>query len=308
MSLNTSPALDPDTAELFRRSGRIASQARELGMGLIAPGVALRKVLDEVEDFIRDSGAGPAFPAQTSRNHIAAHYCPSPNDATVYQEGDVVKIDIGVEIDGWVSDNAATKYLGDDPRLQRLVDASRAALNAAIAKITPGVKVTVLSTEIEKVIEEHGFRPVYNLTGHGVNQWTVHCAPQIPATPDRHNKAVLRPGMVVAIEPFATDGRGNVGDHGRAEIFMIIRPPKKMKGIDPEVWEVIANMNGLPFARCTFPPRLRGEKLESSLQRMLRMGAMMVFPPLVDPNPSVMISQAEHTVMILEDGIEVITK
>jgi len=270
--------------------------------------VSLRKVMDEVEDFIRANGAGPAFPAQTSRNHVAAHYCPAPNDATVYQEGDMVKIDIGVEIDGWVSDNAATKYLGDDPKYQSLVEASRDALNAAIAKAGPGVKVSTLSEAIENAIEARGFRPVYNLTGHGVNRWTVHCAPQIPASPDRHEDAILKPGMVIAIEPFATDGKGQVSDRGRAEVFMVRKAPHKFKGIDPAVWQVIEDMNGLPFARCTFPSILRGEKLEGSLQRLMRIGAIMAFPPLADSDPSVMISQAEHTLMILSDGAEVVTQ
>jgi methionyl aminopeptidase len=263
--------------------------------------------MDEVETFIRDSGGGPAFPAQTSRNAIAAHYCPAPNDATLYQEGDVVKVDIGVEVDGWVTDNAATKYLGEDPTLQKLVQAAQDALLSALELAGPGVMVSKLSRAIESAIEGHGFRPVYNLTGHGVDRWKVHCAPQIPPTPDRHSDSELQPGMVIAIEPFATDGKGTVSDKGRAEVFMLLRNPRKMKGVDPEVWEVIEHMNGLPFARCTFPSALRGDRLESSLQRLLRTGSVMAFPPLVDPDAGVMVSQAEHTALILDDGIEVLT-
>ncbi|HJM39014.1 MAG TPA: type II methionyl aminopeptidase [Planctomycetota bacterium] len=307
LSPKSAPKLDLEALEKLRLSGRIACSARELAISKVLPGVTLRAVMDEVESFIRDSGGGPAFPAQTSRNAIAAHYCPAPNDATVYQEGDVVKVDIGVEVDGWVSDNAETKYLGEDPALHKLVRASQDALEDALSLAGPGVMVSELSKAIESAITRHGFRPVYNLTGHGVDRWKVHCAPQIPPTPDRHRDTQLLPGMVIAIEPFATDGEGTVGDKGRAEVFMVLRSPRKMKGVDRDVWEVIERMNGLPFARCTFPPALRGEKLESSLQRLLRVGSIMAFPPLVDPKPGVMISQAEHTALILEDGIEIIT-
>jgi len=307
MAASSLPALHLEAVEKFRIAGRIARDARGLAISKILPGASLREVMEEVEDFIREQGAGMAFPAQTSRNACAAHYCPSPNDNTVYQEGDVVKVDIGVEVDGYVADNAETKYLGEEEHYQNLVAASRAGLDAAIATAGPGVAVRAISTEIEKAIEGFGFRPVYNLTGHGVDRWTVHCAPQIPAAPDRHDDAVLQPGMVIAIEPFATDGKGHVGDRGRAEIFMIHRPPRKMKGVDPDVWNIIDAMQGLPFARRYFPPHLRGDRLESTLQRLMRIGSVIAFPPLVDPDGSVMVAQTEHTMIIHEDGVEVIT-
>ncbi len=274
---------------------------------MIQPGVLLREVVETVEGFIRDHGGGPAFPAQTSRNAIAAHYCPAPQDDTRYQEGDVAKLDVGVEVDGYVADTATTAYLGEDPDLKRLVRASRAGLDAALAVAAPNMAIQELSREIERAIEGEGFHPVYNLTGHGVGRWTVHTSPQVPASPDRHDRARLLPGMVVAIEPFATDGAGQVSERGRAEVFMVTRPPRKMKGIDAAAWQVIEEMRGLPFARRSFPTSVSPDAVESTLARLLRTGCLMAFPPLVDPNPAVMISQAEHTIIVLEDGIEVTT-
>lgn len=273
---------------------------------MIRPGASLREVMEAVEDFIAAQGALAAFPAQTSRNECAAHYCPSPTDDTRYEEEDVVKIDIGVAVDGYVADNAQTVYLGTDPRYQRLVAASKAGLEAAIRVAGPGVSVTRMSAAIEEAIEGHGFRPVYNLTGHGVARWQVHTAPQIPASPDRHHDAILREGMVVAVEPFATDGRGQVHEKGRAEVFMVVREPRKMKGLDPEAWGVIERMNGLPFARRTFGSLPR-EVVEATLARLLRTGCLTAFPPLVDPDPTVRISQWEHTLLVTDEGVEVIT-
>ena len=301
------PALDPRAAEKFREAGRIACSAKELGASLIRPGTTLREVVEAVEGFIRDAGGAPAFPAQTSRNAVAAHYCPRPNDDMAYEAGDVVKLDVGVEVDGYVADNATTVYLGENPQLVRLVEASRQALGAAIETAAPGVRVREISAAIEKAIEAHGFRPVYNLTGHGVDRWKVHTAPQIPPSPDRYDDAVLQPGMVIAIEPFATTGKGQVYEQGRAEVFMLIREPRKSKGLDPAAWKVIAEMNGLPFARRTFPASMPREAIEATLARLIRTGCLVAFPPLVDPDPAVRISQTEHTLMVGEEGVEVLT-
>jgi methionyl aminopeptidase len=307
MSATLHPALEPGALEKFREAGRIARLARELGIRLIQPGAFLNEVLTEIEAFIVAEGGGMAFPAQTSRNHIAAHYCSRPGDPTVYEPEDVVKLDIGVEVDGYVADNAQSKYLGDNPHWHKLIQASADGLEAALATVAAGVEVREVSTAIEAAIEAHGFRPVYNLTGHGVARWQVHCAPQIPASPDDHDHFVLESGMVIAIEPFATDGRGNVTEIGRGEIFMLHKEPRKMKMIDPKVYEVIDKMNGLPFARRTFGD-LPEEQVESTLTRLMRTGCLVVYPPLVDPDEKVRIAQTEHTMIVTDDGCEVITR
>lgn len=301
------PALDPAAAAQFRAAGRIAAEARRVGVALTRPGALLLDVVEQVEACIRRLGGGPAFPAQTSRNHLAAHYCPPPGDGTTYAEGDLVKLDIGVEVDGYVADTAATVFLGDGEPGRRLVAAAAAALDAAIRLAGPGVRVGALSAAMERAIAAHGARPVYNLTGHGLDRWKVHTAPSIPAAPGEHADAVLQPGMVVAIEPFATDGAGRVHELGRAEVFMLSRPPRKLKGVHPAAWEVIESLHGLPFARRSFPPRIPADAVESSLARLLRTGCLVAYPPLGDPDPRVRIAQAEHTLLVTESGAEVIT-
>ena len=299
--------MDAHTLDCYRKAGEIARDAKLLAASLIKPGAKLADVMDAAEEYILSKDAGIAFPAQTSRNHIAAHYCPAPGDQTVYAAEDVVKVDIGVEVDGYIADNAMSVYLGEKPFYQDMVQASADALAVAIEGAGPGVKVNDLSRAIEHSIESKGFKPVYNLTGHGVNRWTVHCAPSIPACPDRWNKAVLEPGMVIAIEPFATDGKGTVHEQGKSEIFMMVKEPRKFKGIDERVWNVIEKMNGLPFARRYFEG-IESEAIESSLLRLQRTGCAMSFPPLVDPDSGVRVSQCEHTMIISENGVEVITR
>ncbi len=301
------PAERPEEADAFRAAGKIAGQARKLGASLIQPGVRLEEVVLAVESFICEQGAGIGFPAQTSRNHVAAHYCPRPGDPSVYLDDDVAKLDVGVVIDGYLADTAQTVYLGNDQNIKNLVEASSAALSAAIAVAGHGVPVRDLSKAIEATILQHGFRPVYNLTGHGIARWRVHTPPSVPAAPDPGQKDILQAGMVIAVEPFTTNGKGHVHDEGRAEVFMLSREPRKMKGIHPEAWAVIKQLNGLPFARRSFENRLSPDDLDASLMRLIRTGCIAAYPPLVDPDPQVRIAQTEHSLLITREGAEVLT-
>ena len=293
------------TAEVLaalREAGRVAAVAREMGARLIVPGAPLREVCEAVEDEIRRRGAGLAFPAQTSRNHVAAHYCPPPEDETVYAEGDLAKLDIGVQVDGWVVDTAATVDLGDRGRL---VDAARHALEAAIAAAGPGVPIRRVSAAIESTLRAHGARPMKNLCGHHVGRWTVHSPPPIPNSPDGAEDR-LTVGAVLAIEPFATDGLGLVVEQGPPEVFRL--PPEREDGapLDPDLLAAIAAMRGLPFSRRDLKafPRSR---VEEALAAMLAGGRLAAYAPLVEASGR-MVAQAEHTLYVGPEGVEVLTR
>ncbi|HSB60099.1 MAG TPA: type II methionyl aminopeptidase [Vicinamibacteria bacterium] len=293
------------TAEVLaalREAGRVAAAAREMGARLIVPGAPLREVCEAVEDEIRRRGAGLAFPAQTSRNHVAAHYCPPPEDETVYAEGDLAKLDIGVQVDGWVVDTAATVSLGDQGRL---VDAARHALEAAIATAGPGVPIRRVSAAIESTLRAHGARPMKNLCGHHVGRWTVHSPPPIPNSPDGAEDR-LAAGAVLAIEPFATDGLGFVVEQGPPEVFRL--PPEREAGasLDQDLLASIAARRGLPFSRRDLKafPRSR---VEETLAAMLAGGRLAAYAPLVEASGR-MVAQAEHTLYVGPEGVEVLTR
>jgi len=290
--------------ECSRRAGRIAAQCREWARATVAPGVRLRDVLEGIEARIRDAGAIPAFPAQTSRNHIAAHYCSGPDDETVYEEGDCVKVDLGVCVDGWIADTACTKDLSADGRWGPLIQASSDALAAAIALVEPGRPVAEIGAAVERVIQKAGFEPVRNLTGHGLARWQVHTAPQIPSCADRGRER-LQAGRVVAIEPFACTGAGHTYERGKAEVFMMSRPPRNAKGIDREVLKAIESWRGLPIARRYFT-HLDREAVEEAIAKLTRQAVLMRFPPLVEEE-GVMVAQTEHSIFVGDDGIEILT-
>jgi len=300
------PARDPRALACFREAGRVIARARAVGVALVKPGATIREVTEAVEAEIAKDGAIPAFPAQSSRNHIAAHYCAHPTDDTRYEKGDLVKLDIGAAVDGWVCDTAVTVDLGDGDRGRTLCAAAKAGLDAAIAAVGPGVAVSRLGEAIGRTIRSFGVNPVANLTGHGVGRWKVHTAPQIPNVAERSTGTELRPGTVCAIEPFATDGAGYVEERGRPEVFMATgKKVKPARGIDAEVLAAIEKWNGLPIARRYFR-RFPTPAVEETLLAMLKQGALVRYPPLCEA-PGAMVAQFEHTVLVTDTGVEVLT-
>lgn len=296
--------MDAYALDCHRRAGRIAKECREWAAAHIRPGVRVREVLETVESMIRERGAEPGFPAQSSRNSIAAHYCSAPGDDLAYQEGDCVKVDIGVHVDGFVADTATSVDLSSDGRWKPLIKASADALAAAIATVGPNVKVGKVGAAIERTILAAGFQPVRNLTGHGLGRWKVHTPPQIPNYGE-NGGATLTEGSVFAIEPFACTGRGYIRERGRAEVFMMVRPPRKARGLDRDVLKAIEGWRGLPIARRYFPD-LDPEALEDTLMKLAKQGSLMRYPPLVEEE-GVMVAQTEHSLYLGPEGVEILT-
>jgi len=291
--------------DCLREAGRIASAVREHAALRIVAGASVRDVCQEADEEIARRGGGAAFPTQSSRNEIAAHYCPSPTDDTKYEDGDLAKLDLGVHVDGYVVDTALTVNVGDRPENRALVNAARAALDAAIAAAGAGVAIRTISGAIETTIRSHGLRPMRNLCGHGVGRWRVHCPPPVPnimePTSDR-----LPQGAVVAFEPFATTGGGLVVEQGQAEVFRFDPARPDPEGADAEVMALIRAFRGLPFAR----RQLRGptaENLEATLALLRSRRALQAYPPLVEASGRP-VAQAEHTLYLGPEGVVVLTQ
>jgi len=291
----------------LREAGRVAAAARELGRRQIVAGASVRETVERVEAEIRRRGGELAFPVQASRNEYAAHYCPSPEDASVFGAGDLAKLDLGVHVDGWVVDTATTVIVEGPSKDQTMVTAVETALEAALEVAGPGVPLRRLSAVIESVIRRHGLEPMHNLCGHGVARFTVHCPPAIAnlVLPDTEPGS-LALGQVVAIEPFASAGVGLVREVGPAEVFRLGSEVTGDVDADPHVLDSIRAFRGLPFARRHLLSHPR-ETVEATLSALLKDGALFAYSPLVDTQRR-LVSQAEHTVAINEDGVEVLTR
>ena len=290
----------------LRESGRISATALAHGRAMMKPGTRIEEVQLAVERRIRELGGEPAFPAQVSRNHIAAHYCSPPGDPTTLQPGGIAKLDCGTHVDGYVTDNATTVDLrdGDD---SLLCSASRMALDNAIAVMGPGVSLTEVGRQVESTITQLGFRPVRNLCGHGVARYTIHCAPSVPNYADQ-KAARLKPNQTIACEPFASDGKGYIDVDGKSEVFMLQRPVKPKDNLPNDLAAAMEATERLPFARRDLLRWLdTPERVEQALRLLEKKRLIDDYPPLCE-RPGVRIAQFEHTIFIHEDGAEVLTR
>jgi methionyl aminopeptidase len=291
--------MDAEILEKYRRAGQILAEVLAEARPRVETGASLLDVADFVEESIRSKGGQPAFPCNISLDRNAAHYTPTPNDPSTFGES-MVKLDVGVHVDGYIADAAITIDLsGHD----KLAEASKAALEAALEIVRPGANTAQIGKVIEETITGYGYRPVYNLTGHGLSRYQAH---EEPAVPNRaaEKGTVLKVGDVIAIEPFATNGSGRISEGPINEIYGLSAPrPVRLPAARSLLKEIIENYKTLPFARRW----LKGERAEYALMLLLRSGAVHRYPVLWEVEGA-LVSQAEHTVVILEDGCEVTTR
>jgi methionyl aminopeptidase len=283
----------------YRAAGRILAAVREDAVAKVKEGALLLEVAEFVEQSTREQGGEPAFPCNISRNDEAAHATPAIDDETVFAK-DLVKIDIGVHVEGYIADSAVTVDLSGEHK--ELVNAAEAGLNTAIKAIHAGISTGEVGDVIEQAIRERGYKPVVNLSGHGLARYNAHTSPTIPNVRFEHG-LILKENDVVAIEPFATDGAGKVVEHGTAEIYSLIKAKPVRVSEAKKLLKEIEQYQGLPFAKRWLPR----ERLDLAFRTVNNTRALREYPVLREEGGG-LVSQAEHTVIVTKDGCEVTTK
>lgn len=285
--------------EKYRDAGSLAAKILSRGALEIREGVSYLEVVESIEAQVIDEGAALAFPLNISLNEDAAHDTASAGDVRVFARGDVAKLDLGVQIDGYIADTATTVDLGNN---SLLLQASEQALEAAIKAVRPGVSSGEIGAAVQKEIEYRGYRPITNLTGHGLDQYILHRPPTIPNV-GINGGVVLEEGMVFAIEPFATTGSGHVGEKTRKEIYSQISQKPVRTPTARAILNAVKDRQGLPFARRW----LDDKKLDLALPALVRSQILHVYPVLSDI-PGSRVSQHEHTVIVTEESCVVTTR
>ena len=257
-----------------------------------------------IEAKIRELGGEVGFPVNISMNNIAAHYTPIPDDDLVFKD-QVVKIDIGVQVNGAMGDSAVTIDLSG--QYEKLVEASEKALENAISILKEGITLGEIGKVIQDTINSYGFTPIKNLSGHGLDYYTVHCPPQIPNY-DTGDKTELKRGMYFAIEPFATNGSGLVKESGEAMIYSQIDKKPVRDMTSRKFLKSMGALNGLPFATRHFAKEFGVGRMKLALRKLKLAGNVKDYPPLVEEKDRV-VSQAEHSFHIDNEGnVIVLTK
>jgi methionyl aminopeptidase len=290
-----------ENIEDWKKAGKIAAQALEYGAGLIKPGAKLLEVSELIEKKIEELGGKPAFPTQISCDHIAAHYCAEPDDTIIFDK-QVACLDVGVHINGAIGDNATTVDLSG--KWTDLVKASREALDNAIKICQIGTELREIGKTIHETITSYGFSPINNLSGHGLAIFNIHDKPTIPNY-DNRNTATLEKGMLIAIEPFATNGMGMIYETDRANIFAVAQKKPVRNMITRKILKEIETYEGLPFTTRWLTKKFPIGSVNLALRDLLNHKIIRDYPPLPDKAKGI-VSQAEHSLLI-DDKVIILT-
>jgi methionyl aminopeptidase len=291
--------MEKEILEKYIKAGEIAAEVLGYAKGIVKKDMLVVELAEKIEKKISELGAKPAFPVNISINDMTAHYHPAINDKTVIKEEDYVKIDIGVHIDGYIGDTAATVRLaGKD----ELIKCSEKMLENAIKIIRPGITVGEIGETIENTTKEFGFNPIRNLTGHSLDRYDVHAGLTIPNI-KTDSKYQLREDEVIAIEPFCTEGNGLVKDSGSALIFRwIMNRPSRLEEARKILELARDKYEKLPFAKRWIQKEISPLKVELALKELIAVNALYGYQPLREVS-SKPVAQSEHSVIVKEKPI-----
>ena len=287
----------------YEKAGKIAAESLLYGKKLVKEGEKLRIITEKIEEKIKSLGGKMAFPAQISINNVAAHYCPDIKDEEEVKAGDLVKLDVGVHVDGKIGDTACSIDVGGDKNL-KLIKASKDALKVAIENMRPGVEVREVGKAIEEVIVGYGFNPIKNLSGHEIKEYELHAGLVVPNY-DNEDTTKLKEGQVFAVEPFATTGEGFVKDGKLSGIYHILLPRNVRSGREVLQY-IMENYKTLPFARKWLLEKFSEFKTNFSLRILEREIIIEQYHQLVERANGI-VSQAEHTVKVADKPV-ILTK
>ncbi len=285
------------------QAGKIAVEARTYARELIKPGMPLLEIAEKIESKIIELGGLLAFPVNLSINEIAAHYTPSHDDTTLAQG--LLKVDLGVHVDGWIADTAFSLDLEGNSENTNLIRTAEQALENAKSIIQAGISTDEIGKEIHRTIMSSNFNPIVNLSGHEVDQYDLHAGISIPNFNDTKNK-ILKKG-IYAIEPFVTAGSGKVHDGKPSGIYLQLESKNVRSPIAREVLEYIIDEYGtLPFCSRWLVKQF-GTKALIALKQLEEQGNLHQFAQLVESSKR-KVAQAEDTVLLEKDKTIVTTK
>jgi len=295
-----------EVLQKYRQAGRIAAEVREEIKKSLRENMLLIDVCEKVESMIRKKGGKPAFPCNVSVNEIAAHYTSPPGDVRTIPENSIVKVDIGVHVDGYIADTATTVCF--NPEYEGLVHTAELALEKAVEILRPGLLMTRFGSAIQKAIKTRGFKPISNLTGHKIGRYLIHAGKSLPNVFHLSTARVLE-GEVYGVEPFTTvaNAAGRVKDGSEAHIFRLLKH-KSLK--NPYAKQLLGyikeNFRTLPFTERWLQDCVPQKHYKDAFSELLSSKSLMSYPVFIEASGKP-VAQAEHTVLVTDDGCIVLT-
>lgn len=305
--------------DMYKKSGSIVAQVRRKAMEMVKEDLKVLDLIEFTEQEIRNLGGEPAFPCNISINEITAHYTSPSRDKTVLKNGDLVKIDLGAHVDGYIADSAISVIVGGDENMEtsltedemqlqiKMIETVNHALENAISTIKDGVNVGKIGEVVEETVTAQNLKPVSNLTGHSMERYILHSGLSIPNIKEKnHHK--IREGDVLAIEPFVTNGVGRVTDMKDAYIFRFLRDrPLRMASARKLLSEIAENYRNLPFAGRWLEENTKNRQFNLIMRNLISSRALYPYHVLKEKS-NTRVAQAEHTVIVEPDGCRIITE
>jgi len=300
-------AVSEEVLQKYRRAGKIAAEVREYMRRTVSEEMPIIDVCEKTEALIKEKGGKPAFPCNVSVNEIAAHYTSPLGDKRTIPENSVVKVDIGVHVDGYIADTAVTVCFNSE--YDMMVRTAEEALKTGIKLLRPGLPISTFGSVIEKTIETRGYKPVSNLTGHQLGRYLVHAGKSLPNV-SHLSMAKVNVGEIYAIEPFVTvaEAAGRIKYGQEAHIFRFLKHKSFKNDYAKQLLDYIfKNFQTLPFTerwlQKIFVPY---DRYKEAFTELLSSKALMSYPVFIEASGKP-VAQAEHTVLVTKKGCQVLT-
>ncbi|TFG29893.1 MAG: type II methionyl aminopeptidase [Promethearchaeota archaeon] len=295
--------------ESLRKAGNVAKQVKNYIRPKIKVDTAALDLINITEAKIIELGGNMAFPANLSINHIAAHYTsPSRDDGLMIKENDLVKIDIGVHVEGYIVDTAFSVNFNQDKTLENIVQATEVAVDAAKMMAKPKVNTREIGKKIESIIKGFKYNPIKELGGHQTERWIVHGKKALPELGNQKGD-IMEEGDVFAVEIFASTGEGSVHLTNNSFIYELNpysgRVPLRRKASKQILGFVNKNYKTLPFAERWLTNEFR-MGVAFGLQELVQQNKLKAHYVLAE-NKGAYVAQSEETILITSDGFEQLT-
>jgi len=290
--------------ENYKKAGEIAKQVKQYAKEIIKLNMPLHEIAEKIEAKILELGGEIAFPVNLSIDDVAAHYTPTLHDEKLATG--LLKVDLGVHINGCICDIAFSLDLTQEKKHAKLIEASEKALEEALEilkKEKARAYINEIGKAIQKTIQGFGFSPVRNLSGHGLAEFEIHSGLTIPNYDNSNIKMIG--GGAFAIEPFATSGAGVVYDGPSSNIYHLVKEGQVRDNFSRQVLEyIIEKKKTLPFSQRELEKKF-GSKVLIAISNLKRAGIIEEFSQLIEKNHCP-ISQAETSILIYNDNVDVL--
>lgn len=300
----------------IEKAQKILFEVLDLIPQVVFVGSKLIEIVEKVEQKIEELGGTWAFPMNIAIGNIAAHYTPLTGESTTIPRDDIVKVDLGISVDGYILDKAFSLYFGEDAEKKALIETANEALEIALKSIKADSPIADVASAVYDFVKSRGFKVISNLHGHRIERWRLHTDKDVPIDPNAAVEGVFREGEIYAIEVFVTNGEGFAYPSDDIRIYSLpsifaeapsrFKLPIHLRDVREVFFWILKNRRTLPTSIRHLNKVFNHATVKIALSVLDQNGLIVKYPVLKEKTGSV--AQAEETIRIKKEGIEILTR